>query len=114
MVDALRNPLHVDRQEAAGGQLRAVKITAADAGAANVKIPDNARRYRLAVPIEHVKLDIGKRTADRHQRAIGRQRRTLRSSDLHGWGQFKEGAVDGRLGDAVGVDQPGMWPAKAQ
>ncbi len=79
--------------EAHRGRLRPAEIAAGEPPAADAELPRYARRQRLQPAVEHVGAAVGERHADRrHPRS--------RRARVDGIG----GAVDRRLGGAVGVD----------
>ena len=78
------------------GQLRSLAVTPRDSGSAHVEIADDADGDRTQLAVEHVRLDVRQRTADRH--GAGRLRRILPR-------RLPERRRHGRLRRPVRVDQ---------
>ncbi|CRM52331.1 hypothetical protein [Pseudomonas sp. 25 E 4] len=82
-------------QEALGVQFIAVQVAPRNAGAAHVQLADHAHGQRLALGVQHVKLQVGNAHANRADADQTRVRRL----------QGTVGHVHGGLGDAIHVHQ---------
>ena len=100
-----RRPVRVG-EESPGRPRRVADVAPRHPGAADVQLAHHARRYRVEPAIQHVGADTRQRPADRRRRVDGRQ-----ALVVGGW--IEASAVDGRLGQSVGVDHAGAGRQQA-
>src|SRR5262249_45160590 len=79
------------RDEARGRQVRATRVAASQSSPADVELADGADRRELEIVVEHVGLDVGKRSANRDAVIVG--------------GAPRDRSNDARLGGSVRIEQ---------